>query len=154
MRAFYAFLIAIAVLWAVLRNARAQLYVSSRPEGGLLGVVSEYNATTGEVINANMITGLSFPRALAVSGNKLFVANTVSGTVGEYNATTGEVINANFITGLGGPAALALLGNTLFVANTLSGTVGEYDATTGEVIKANFITGLSNPEGIAVKSAK
>ena len=108
MRAFYAFLIAIAVLWAVLRNARAQLYVSSRPEGGLFGVVSEYNATTGEVIRANLITGLSVPRALAVSGNKLFVANTVSGTVSEYDATTGEVIKANFITGLSNPEGIAV----------------------------------------------
>ena len=65
MRAFYAFLIAIAVLWAVLRNARAQLYVSSRPEGGLFGVVSEYNATTGEVIKVNFITGLGNPEGIA-----------------------------------------------------------------------------------------
>jgi hypothetical protein len=65
-----------------------QLYVSHRPEGGLIGVLSEYNATTGEVINANLITGLKFPGGLAVSGNKLFVANHVGGTVGEYDATT------------------------------------------------------------------
>ena len=70
MRAFYAFLIAIAVLWAVLRNARAQLYVSSRPEGGLFGVVSEYNATTGEVIKVNFITGLGNPEGIAVKSAK------------------------------------------------------------------------------------
>ena len=70
MPAFYAFLIAIAVLWAVLRNARAQLYVSSRPEGGLFGVVSEYNATTGEVIKANFITGLGNPEGIAVKSAK------------------------------------------------------------------------------------
>ena len=104
MRAFYAFLMAIAVL----RNARAQLYVSSRPEGGLFGVVSEYNATTGEVINANFITGLGAPAGLALLGNTLFVANLVSGTVGEYDATTGEVIKANFITGLGNPEGIAV----------------------------------------------
>jgi len=70
LRAFYAFLIAIAVLWAVLRNARAQLYVSSRPEGGLFGVVSEYNATTGEVIKVNFITGLGNPEGIAVKSAK------------------------------------------------------------------------------------
>jgi hypothetical protein len=35
------------------RNVCGQLYVSSRPEGGLFGAVSEYNATTGEVIKTN-----------------------------------------------------------------------------------------------------
>ena len=70
LRAFYAFLIAIALLWAVLRNARGQLYVSSRPEGGLFGVVSEYNATTGEVIKANLITGLGNPEGIAVKSAK------------------------------------------------------------------------------------
>jgi hypothetical protein len=63
----------------------------------------EYNATTGAAINASFITGLSEPEGLAVSGNDLFVVNTLADTVGEYNATTGAVINANFITGLLGP---------------------------------------------------
>ena len=34
------------------------------------GTVGEYNATTGATINANFITGLSFPpHALALDGN-------------------------------------------------------------------------------------
>jgi hypothetical protein len=45
---------------------------------------------------------------LAISGNTLFVANSLSGTVGEYDATTGAAINANFITGLSGPGGLVV----------------------------------------------
>jgi glucose/arabinose dehydrogenase len=149
-----AFLIAIAALWVVPRNAWAQLYVThpvSPP--GFLGVVSEYDAKTGAAINAKLIGGLSFPDALALKDNTLFVANGGGNTVGEYDATTGAPINASFITGLKQPAGLALLGNTLFVANSRAGTVGKYDAATtmGVAINASFITGLNGPAGLAVK---
>jgi hypothetical protein len=56
--ASYLLIIAIAVLWVMPRNARAQLYVSQSPfgpEGS--GFVSEYDATTGGAINANFIYG-------------------------------------------------------------------------------------------------
>jgi DNA-binding beta-propeller fold protein YncE len=151
LRAFQAFLIAIAGLWPMPRNAHAQLYVI---RGSKTGIVSEYDAKTGEVINANFITGLSRPVALAVNGNALFVTNFRSGTIGKYDATTGGAINASFITGLSEPFFLALLGNKLFVANFGSATVGEYDSKTGVAINASFITGLNNPVGLAVKIAK
>ena len=84
MRALYAFLIAFATLWAMPRDAGAQiLYVTNRPGGGAV-VVSEYNAATGELINANFITGLSSENdeGLALLRNTLFVANSNNGTVG------------------------------------------------------------------------
>jgi hypothetical protein len=140
-------LLGIAALWAMPGNARAQvLYVSQ----GSPGIVGEYDATTGDAINANFITGLSGPGDLALSGNNLFVTTFYSPTVSEYDATTGEAINASFITGLNEPSGLALSGNNLFVVNYGSDTVGEYNATTGAAINANFITGLNLPNGLAV----
>jgi hypothetical protein len=104
LRALYAFLITIAVLWAMPRTAHAQLYVTSTPGGGLIGVVSKYDAKTGDLINANFIAGLNFPAGLAVKGNTLFVANdafaATAGTVGKYDAKTGAAISPSFITGL------------------------------------------------------
>jgi len=44
-------------------TARAQVYVSQVFNGG----VGKYNATTGAVVNANFITGLSDPCALAIA---------------------------------------------------------------------------------------
>jgi DNA-binding beta-propeller fold protein YncE len=124
LRAFQAFLVAIAGLWPMPRNAHAQLYVIRDSK---TGIVSEYDAKTGEVINANFITGLSRPVALAVNANTLFVTNFRSGTIGKYDATTGGAISPGFITGLRGPFGLAVNGNTLFVTNFGSGTVGKYD---------------------------
>jgi len=37
--------------------------------------VGKYDAITGEVINADFITGLLHPRGLAINGNTLFVVN-------------------------------------------------------------------------------
>ena len=135
----------------------ADLAQFSSPINFGLGRVGAYNATTGGAINANLVTALNAPVALALSGNTLFVANSANGdldlgSVGEYNATTGAAINANFITGLQGPDGLAVFGNTLFVATVESGLgrVGEYDATTGAAINANFITGLQSPAGLVV----
>jgi DNA-binding beta-propeller fold protein YncE len=149
-RAFYAFLTAFAALWAMPRNACAQLYVAQTNAN----IVSEYDAKTGAVINANFIMGLNAPTAVAVKGNTLFVANFFGDTVGKYDATTGAAISPSFITGLNVPFGLALLGNTLFVGNAGDNSVGTYDATTGAAINASFITGLSEPFGLAVKSAK
>ena len=148
-RALCTLLLGITALWAMPGSARAQVLYVSQVNAGIVG---EYDATTGAVINANLMTALNGPAGLALSGNNLFVSNFGSTTVGEYNATTGAAINANFITGLNGPAGLALSGNDLFVANQSGTTVGEYDATTGAAINANFITGLNSPVGLAVAS--
>jgi outer membrane protein assembly factor BamB len=97
-------------------------------------VISEFNATTGEVINTNFIgvTG-----QLALSGNTLYVAQH-NGVISEYNATTGAPINTNFI-GISGQ--LAISGNTLYVGHLAqgNGVIGAYDATTGAAINANLI---------------
>ena len=69
MRALYPFLIAIAALWAMPKNAHAQLYLTEFPGGGL-GVVGKYDAKTGAAINATFITGLNGPGGLAVKSAK------------------------------------------------------------------------------------
>jgi hypothetical protein len=148
LRAFYAFLIVIAALWAMPRNACAQLYVTQAGERGAL--VSEYNANTGKLIKAKFIKGVLLV-GLAVSDNDniLFVTSAGTGTVGKYDATTGATINTSFITGLDYPVGLAVNGKTLFVGNgILTASVGKYNANTGKAINASFITGLLHPLGI------
>lgn len=151
-RALYAFLIAIAALSAMPRNARAQVYVLQN-NPSQIGIISEYS-TKGELINANFITGLSDPFQIAVSGNALFVTNNLGGTVGKYDTATGGAINAGFITGLVLPYTLAVSGDSLFVASyfhTENGwIIGKYNGITGATINASFIiTGPSFPAQIA-----
>jgi hypothetical protein len=54
LRALSAFLIAVAALLAMPKNARAQVYVVRSADG----VVSKYNPRTGATINASFIAGL------------------------------------------------------------------------------------------------
>ena len=102
LRGFYAFIIAVTVLWAVPRIAKAQFYIVSLPSyPGTTGIVSEYSAK-GELINGNFITGLNNPYVISVSDNNLFVLNKGgvdpnSGAVGKYDATTGGAITSGSI---------------------------------------------------------
>jgi hypothetical protein len=146
LRAFCASLIAFATLWAMPRNAHAQLYVVQQGAG----IVSEYHATTGEVIRSPFIKG-GGPSHLAVKGDTLFVDSEFNFTVRAYDATTGAVIDASFIKlGFEFVGGLAVKDNTLFVALPGIDTVGAYDATTGAAINANFLTGVDEIGGLAV----
>ena len=141
-----------------LNSAGAVLAVNGKVFiGNSSNQISEYNASTGALINASFISGLNFPLGMAVSGNNFYVANYEGDSIGLYDATTGLPINSSFITGLGYPVAIAISGNNLFVTNNYDNSDGdvyisEYDATTGALIKANFIeVPPSHLFGLAVK---
>ena len=81
-RAVCTLLLGIAALWAMSRSAHAQLYVGSGVNLSFVsqGTVIEYNAATGALIDATLITGLgplgAYPPGVAVSGNTLFVGSS------------------------------------------------------------------------------
>ena len=114
--------------------------------------VGTYDATTGAVINASLLSGFSSPYGIAVSGSNVYVTDASNGTVGEYT-TSGTTINANLVTGLGSPQGIVVSGGDLFVVDEGNSVVGEYDATTGAVVNANLLTGFTDPYGIAVSGS-
>jgi hypothetical protein len=123
-------------------------------------VLSEYDATTGALINPTFATipgTFNSAHGMVIDAlNHLLVAEDLNNRVLEFDATTGALINANFITGLNVPVDLALDGNNhLFVANQLSGTgaVREFDATSGAIINPNFIPGLTYARSLLFVSA-
>ena len=125
-------------------TARGQILVTNG------STVGEYDATTGAVLNAPLVSGLSTPYSLAVSGPYLFVVNQGTGTIGEYTAT-GAVVNASLVSGLSAPTGVAVSGPNLYVAS--GSTIAEYNATTGAVVNASLVSGLSGPWGIAVSGS-
>ena len=58
------------------------------------GTIGEYT-TSGATVNASLISGLSVPEGIAVSGSDLFV--TTSNTVSEYTIS-GATVNAALIS--------------------------------------------------------
>jgi len=72
------------------------------------GTIGEYT-TSGATLNASLITGLTYPVGIAVSGSTLFVTSGgSSGTIGEYT-TSGGTVNAALITGLDGSDGIAVV---------------------------------------------
>jgi hypothetical protein len=59
-------------------------------------------------VNPALITGLSLPAAIAVSGGNLFVTNELTGTIGEYT-TSGATVNASLVSGLHLPYGIAVV---------------------------------------------
>ena len=94
-----------AVLLGLLSHnaARAdQIFVAN----GLADTVGEYT-TAGAPVNPALISGLSNPFGIAISGSDLFVAN-FNGTIGQYT-TAGATLNPALISGLIGPYAIAVV---------------------------------------------
>src|SRR5437868_2499589 len=91
-------------------QARGQIFVTNTGTG----TIGEYDYNTGGTINASLVSGLSFPWGIAVSGANLYVANNTAETIGEYNAITGAAVNPSLVSGLYGPDGIALSGSNLF----------------------------------------
>jgi hypothetical protein len=125
--------------------AQAQIFVAN----GGFDKIGEYT-TAGATVNASLVTGLSYPMGLAVSGGDIFVANYNSGTIGEYT-TGGATVNASLVSGLNGPKGLAVSEGDIFVVNGNGNTIGEY-TTAGATVNASLITGLDYPWGVVVET--
>jgi hypothetical protein len=81
-------LVAFAALCAMSGTATcAQIFVTN----GVNGTVGEYT-TSGATVDPALISGLSQPFGIAVSGGNLFVTNFLTGTIGEYT-TSGATVN-------------------------------------------------------------
>src|ERR1700683_1655609 len=124
----------------------AQVFVTNAGNN----TIGEYT-TSGSPVIASLISGLSEPNAIAVSGSDMFVGKISAGTIGEYT-TSGSTVNASLISGLSAPAGIAVSGSDLFVANAGAGTIGEY-STSGSTVNASLISGLSSLSGIAVSGS-
>src|SRR5262249_42788679 len=107
------------------------LYASNT--GDPSGTIVKYT-TSGALVNSALISGLSNPIGIAISGNDLYVANWSGGTVGRYT-TSGATVNANllglFSPPLNYPGGLALDNLGHLLVSTIDDGVKEY--TTGGV---------------------
>jgi hypothetical protein len=116
-------------------QAHGQIYVVNQSAG----TVGKYNLD-GTTVNASLITGLSYPSAIAASGGNLFVGS--GGFVGVYNASTGATINASLVPWFGVPADIAVSGENLFAAEDIQSFITESNATTGAFVNGFSIGGF------------
>jgi len=108
--------------------------------------IGEYNALTGAVESANLVTGLYDTFGLTVSGNDLYTSSYGGGTVSEFT-TSGQTVNATLISGIpDGANGLAVGGNMLYVADI--DQVQEYNATTGSYVRT-INSGMEQANSVA-----
>jgi len=133
-----------AVLCALPGTARAQILVVNSGNGAPgAGSIGEYT-TSGALLNPALISGLTCPAGIAISGDKLFVVNFLAGTISEYT-TSGALVNPSLISGLNFPGAIAVSGGFLYVStsavNVEADMIGKY-TTSGATVNATLIPGL------------
>lgn len=113
------------------------------------GTIAEYT-TAGTLMNASLVSGLHGPHAFAISGQNLFVVNTVTGTIGEYT-TSGVPVNAALVSKLQGPLSIAVAGSNILLT-TSTGLIEAFTMA-GDRVSDALVSGLGLPVGIvAVQS--
>jgi hypothetical protein len=148
-RLILASLSAFATLCLISEANGGQIFVTNIGGDGSIGLYT----TSGATVNPALVSGLNGPYDITVSGDKLFVVNTLAGTIGEYT-TSGETVNPALISGLHNPSAIAVSGENLFVASggnggRGNGTIGVY-TTSGATVNATLVSRLTTPNGIAI----
>src|SRR5262249_45702012 len=86
-------------LFVTCDNVSVSLFSNPPQENGTVGEFT----TAGATVNPSLISGLSFPLGIAVSGGNLFVGSggngiTINPFIGEYT-TSGATVNAALIAG-------------------------------------------------------
>jgi hypothetical protein len=136
------------------------LYVANAGSGTVAAFTlnGSGSSLTASVANTSLVTGLTTPVGLAISGNNLYVESN-SGLVGEYTLSgsgTGLAVAStvsSMIAGAGGNSAwgLALSGTNLLVSIPGSQSVQSFTLNAGGTAVTNtnstFITGLTQPSG-------
>jgi len=96
------------------------------------GTIGSYDAATGATLDLALITGLSGPLGIALSGDglSLYVANRDGNTIGLFPASGGGGDPAFIDIGLSGPSGLAVVDSlqlTSAVSRKTHGTAGTFD---------------------------
>lgn len=122
------------------------------------GIIGKYT-TSGQTVNASLISGVPSADGITVSGSDVFIEYetgfaSTRGLIGEYT-TSGRTVNASVVSGLDSPTDVAVSGSDLFVTDfdaatpfsRNGGMVGEY-TTSGKTVNASLIKGLHHPNWI------
>ena len=114
------------------------------------GIISLYNATTGAIINANFITGISTtPYGITCDSKYLYLADFNGGKVNLYDIISGAFkITLVSISGTEGVRGLALDSSYLYFSSQTSGNVNKilnpYYTPDSSIGTAPTITSITN----------
>ena len=117
--------------------------------------MSKYH-TDGTPVAVPLISGLSKPAAIAVSGTTLYLTNNTQNSLGsatiDVYGTDGSLVQAGLVTGLSDPYGIAVSGTYLYVTDVQLGGAVKFD-TAGHTVISSFAAGYTDPIGIAVSGS-
>jgi hypothetical protein len=147
-------------------DSNGNVYVGSITGGGAGDGTVQKISSAGTVLNANFITGLDLPTAIAVSyTDTIFVShardNTVNpqnnGSIGAYTTSGGS---ASFTTAnLRNPVSVAvdnsggLYGSVDMAIAAPNYKISKFSAVDGSTTTSNLISPLTNPVGLTVSGS-
>lgn len=122
------------------------------------GKIGKYDSGTGSTINADFITGLATPHAMAFDSSlNIYVTGFTNNYVAKY-ASNGSLINSNYITsGLSNPTGIAInASGQIFVVENGNNYVSKYDAD-GSSVNDLYVdtntSGNASPDGILISGS-
>ena len=117
---------------------------------GSPATIGEYT-TSGGIVNAALVSGLTTPMGIALSGSNLFVVDREDGQVDEYT-TSGAMLVAPLVSGLDNPYSVVISGTDMFVSIQNSPDVDEFSTSGTAVSEPLFAVGFA-PSGLALSGS-
>jgi len=120
-------------------------------DGRGVGSVTELDATTGRVIRiiTPQMAPFDEPRAIAISGSHVWVANLDFSSIVELNASNGSLVRLIRANSLNQPLSMAIDREHVWVANFFGNSVTELKKSNGAVVRV-IGAGINEPGGIAI----
>lgn len=116
--------------------------------------IGQYTLSGTTVVSStpSLISGLSGPQNVAVSGSDLFITDFNNGTVVKYTTSGTQVGTTPLVSGLDNPFGIAVAGSNLYVSDFIGNTISEYNAMSGSPVSSFMApSGLDEPAGLVVE---
>jgi hypothetical protein len=112
------------------------------------GTIGKYT-TAGATIDPALISHLSDPLGIAVSGNNLFITNARDNFVGKYTLS-GETVDPTFIGGFTLALAIAASGGYVYISDPEDNSIRKFTTSSGSEVEPFGLAPVGAPVGIAV----
>ena len=112
----------------------------------LIFMSANLNAQTTDVV-----TGFSYPYALALNGNELFISDIDGGTLSKIDITETTPTVIDVVTGITGINGMAVNGNYLYFSDLPNNKISKLDITSATPTVTDVVTDVIGPVGLAFK---
>ncbi|WP_375237871.1 T9SS type A sorting domain-containing protein [Aurantibacter sp.] len=127
------------------------LYIAEWGNERIIKINITQSSPTLQVVTTNITT----PYSLALSGNELFIADSLIGKILKLNITDAiPTVSTEVITGLGYPQSIAINGNDLYISEGTNDLISKIDVTQTTPTKTIVLATTGSPFHMSMISGK